>query len=139
MLPNAKFLHDNWTLSCVTDAKINAKGRPPLPAKIATQIPSAVHLDHMAASLLADPYIDLIEIRQDWAYDLEFGHNDNEVTRHDLVFDGLSLVAINEPTLFWRAAVNMKCVKFDGTTLAVMCRPPISGRIHHSDRGDDTR
>lgn len=94
-----KILSSDWMLSCATDPNINTKGRPPLPVQIATSIPGVVHLDLMNAGLLADPYIDLNEIRQDWigwqdwTYSVEFNHSTSETMRHDLVFDGLDTTA----------------------------------------------
>ncbi|PCI85882.1 MAG: beta-mannosidase [Hyphomicrobiales bacterium] len=94
-----KTLSSDWILSCATDAGINAKGRPSLPDQIAATIPSVVHLDLMNAGLVADPYIDLNEIRQDWigwqdwTYALEFKYSASEMTVHNLVFDGLDTIA----------------------------------------------
>lgn len=92
-------LNDNWALTCTTPKTDNAKGRPPLPSSIAAAIPSNVHLDLMAAGLVADPYIDLNEVRQDWvgwqdwSYELNFNHSASETTRSDLVFEGLDTIA----------------------------------------------
>lgn len=92
-------LSANWMLSCDTPKNDPSKGRPPLPEQINATIPSVVHLDLMVAGLLADPYIDLNEVRQDWVgwqdwtYNLEFNCNATETTRTDLVFDGLDTIA----------------------------------------------
>lgn len=61
MSRNVDFL-TQWTLRCASPAA----GRPELPERIAATVPGTVHTDLIAAGLLADPYLDLNEIRQDW-------------------------------------------------------------------------
>ncbi|MGL1920644.1 MAG: glycoside hydrolase family 2 protein [Hyphomicrobiales bacterium] len=92
-------LNDGWQLACSTPKTDTSKGRPPLPTYIPAAIPSNVHLDLLAAHILADPYIDLNEVRQDWVgwqdwtYELKFNHSSGETNRSDLVFEGLDTIA----------------------------------------------
>ena len=90
-----KSLSSNWNFACVT----NYKGRPELPDMMPATVPGTVHTDLMATGHLADPYIDLNEIRQDWvgwqnwAYACGFDWKKLDATRHDIVFDGLDTFA----------------------------------------------
>jgi beta-mannosidase len=62
-------------------------------------VPGCVHLDLLAAGVIADPYLDRNEENQHWIagsvweYRLEFDHRPGDGERVDLVFDGLDTVA----------------------------------------------
>ena len=63
-------------------------------------MPGCVHLDLMAAGVIADPYLDRNEESQHWIaqsvweYQLEFVHQPEGGEHADLVFDGLDTVAV---------------------------------------------
>lgn len=89
-------LTSGWTLACVTAVT----DRPTLPDVIPASVPGTVHTDLLAAGLIADPYLDLNELRQDWvgredwrysrAFDWRRGADDERVT---LACDGLDTFA----------------------------------------------
>ncbi len=57
-----RFLHQDWTLSCLG----GPGARPDLPPSIPASVPGTVHTDLMAVRLIHDPYLDLNEIAVDW-------------------------------------------------------------------------
>lgn len=91
-------LHDGWTVSVAggpAPADIAA-------APIAARVPGVVHLDLMAAGLIADPYLDNNEALLewvglvDWTYTTTFTMTDAaraSADCHELVFEGLDTVA----------------------------------------------
>ncbi|MBP0650179.1 hypothetical protein J8J40_24345, partial [Mycobacterium tuberculosis] len=87
-------LTSGWTLTCLSPAA----DRPELPEKIPATVPGTVHTDLMAAGLLADPYLDLNELRQDWVgrqdwrYETIFDWQPGD-GRVDLACDGLDTFA----------------------------------------------
>jgi beta-mannosidase len=87
-----------WTLTCLT----TRADRPSLPERIPATVPGTVHTDLMAAGLLADPYLDLNELRQDWVgredwrYETVFDWHPEPGTRVDLACDGLDTFATLE-------------------------------------------
>lgn len=112
-------LHQNWNLSCLTQRA----SRPALPEVIAASVPGCVHTDLMAAGLLADPYLDLNEIRQDWvgrqdwAYAARFDLADMPQDHAELMFEGLdtfAAVCLNGALLGETANMN-RSYRFDVT------------------------
>ncbi|PDT25917.1 beta-mannosidase [Rhizobium sp. L9] len=87
-------LDSGWTLHC------NDTGRPGLPDAIPATVPGCVHTDLLANRLIADPYIDVNEItndwigKTDWTYRCRFEAAPDEGRVHELVFDGLDTIAV---------------------------------------------
>lgn len=86
-------LHSGWTLR-------PGRGAPShLPREIAATVPGCVHTDLLAASLIADPFVDDNESAQrwiglsDWTYRMSFSAQPDLHARHELVFHGLDTVA----------------------------------------------
>jgi beta-mannosidase len=89
-------LATGWTLTCLT----RVTDRPDLPVLIPATVPGTVHTDLLAAGLLADPYLDLNELRQDWVgredwrYETVFEWQPGgDGERVDLACDGLDTFA----------------------------------------------
>jgi beta-mannosidase len=92
-------LHDAWTVRAVGGGVPDeVAGR-----KIAATVPGCVHLDLLAAGLIADPYLDQNEStlawigRADWRYETTFTWTkDGDDDHVDLVASGLDTVATIE-------------------------------------------
>jgi beta-mannosidase len=88
-------LDTGWTLT-----RLHAPSTAPaLPQAIAAAVPGNVHLDLLSARLIADPYLDVNEISQDWIgrsawrYRLVFDWDDETADRIDLSCLGLDTAA----------------------------------------------
>lgn len=115
-------LSSGWTLTCVTAAT----DRPSLPDAIPATVPGTVHTDLLAAGLIADPYLDLNELRQDWVgrqdwrYETRFDWQPGG-PRVDLACDGLDTFAeivLNGHVVGTTANQNRR-YRFDVTDLLV--------------------
>jgi beta-mannosidase len=88
-------LASGWTLSR-TETPSTA---PALPSAIDATVPGCVHLDLLEAGLIADPYLDVNEItqdwigRSDWQYRITFEAASAEAEAIDLVCLGLDTAA----------------------------------------------
>lgn len=94
MTSNITPLNDGWAVSSLRE--IAAK--PELSKPLTAMVPGCVHLDLMAARVIADPYQDLNEITNDWVgreawkYSCKFDWKSGDGNA-DLVFEGLDTVA----------------------------------------------
>jgi beta-mannosidase len=99
-------LHDGWTVRAVAgDVPDDIAGRT-----IPAAVPGCVHLDLLAAGLIADPYLDENELavgwvgRVDWRYETAFDWAGNHDDHIDLVASGLDTVAtieLNGSAIAW--------------------------------------
>ena len=88
-------LTEGWTLSAV-----DATGRAAeLPASVPATVPGTVHTDLLAAGLIADPYLDLNELADQWIghtawlYRTTIDGSAASGDRSALVFEGLDTIA----------------------------------------------
>jgi beta-mannosidase len=97
-------LESGWTLTRL-DAPSSA---PALPETIAATVPGCVHLDLMEAGLIADPYLDVNEISQDWIgrsawrYRTQFegfGETGEEIDLSCLGLDTAATITLNGKTV----------------------------------------
>ncbi len=89
-------LNDGWEVRLVSASE----GAPYQTLEVPATVPGCVHLDLLAAGLIADPYLDDNEEGQHWIadsvweYRLEFDFLPVGGDRVDLVFEGLDTVAV---------------------------------------------
>jgi beta-mannosidase len=97
-------LETGWTLTRL-DAPSSA---PALPETIDAKVPGCVHLDLMEAGLIADPYLDVNEISQDWIgrsawrYSIQFegsGETGEEIDLSCLGLDTAATITLNGKTV----------------------------------------
>ena len=125
-------LHDNWTVRAVGGPAVDAVDGAVVPATV----PGCVHLDLLAAGLIADPYCDENEYelswigQVDWRYETTVHLSQDELPtrtdRLDLVAEGLDTLA---------------SVEVNGVEVARTCNQHRSYRVDVRDamrEGDNT-
>jgi len=89
-------LHDGWSVVAAGGDGLTRIGAGAVPAVV----PGCVHLDLVAAGVIADPYLGENEAdvawvgRTDWTYSTTFRHVADGADRTDLVMEGLDTVAV---------------------------------------------